>query len=103
VNLVIGPVAASATADRPDVDISIKTSEIEVEVNPSDMGITIMPPVAREIVGADVYDGEYALTPSQQAQQLQTSGKLLTANITVNPIPQNYGLITWNGAFLTVS
>ena len=25
------------------------------------------------------------------------------ANVTVNPIPSNYGLITWNGSVLTVS
>lgn len=49
------------------------------------------------------YTGSYQVTPSQQTQTLQTSGKVLIQNIVVNPIPSNYGLITWNGATLTVS
>jgi len=50
-----------------------------------------------------VYDGITEITPSQDTQILQTSNKALTRNIVVNPIPSNYGLITWNGSVLTVS
>ena len=50
-----------------------------------------------------VYDGITEVTPSNQAQVLQTSNKALTRNIVVNPIPSNYGLVTWNGSVLTVS
>ena len=50
-----------------------------------------------------VYDGVTEITPSQDTQILQTSNKVLTRNIVVNPIPSNYGLITWNGNTLTVS
>ena len=50
-----------------------------------------------------VYDGITEITPSQDTQVLQTSNKALTRNIVVNPIPSNYGLITWNGSVLTVS
>lgn len=50
-----------------------------------------------------VYDGITEITPSNQAQILQTSNKALTRNIVVNPIPSNYGLVTWNGSVLTVS
>lgn len=50
-----------------------------------------------------VYDGITEVTPSNQAQVLQTSSKALTRNIVVNPIPSNYGLISWNGSTLTVS
>lgn len=50
-----------------------------------------------------VYDGITEITPSQDTQILQTSNKALTRNIVVNPIPSNYGLITWNGSILTVS
>ena len=50
-----------------------------------------------------VYDGATEITPSQDTQILQTSNKALTRNIVVNPIPSNYGLITWNGSALTVS
>ena len=50
-----------------------------------------------------VYDGITEITPSRDTQILQTSNKTLTRNIVVNPIPSNYGLITWNGSVLTVS
>lgn len=49
------------------------------------------------------YMGEYNFTPTQEAQTVEISGLRATQNITINPIPQNYGLITWNGATLTVS
>jgi hypothetical protein len=34
---------------------------------------------------------------------LATAEKVVTRNIVINPIPSNYGLITWNGSTLTVS
>ena len=49
------------------------------------------------------YHGEYQVTPSSETQTLETAGKSLTFNIVIDPIPQNYGLITWNGSALTVS
>ena len=55
------------------------------------------------IVDGDMYDGSYSVTPSQQTQTLSTAGKIMAHNITVNPIPSNFGLITWNGSVLTVS
>lgn len=48
------------------------------------------------------YEGSYEVTPSQETQILETSDKMATANIIINPIPQNYGLIEWNGQYLTV-
>lgn len=49
------------------------------------------------------YAGAYEVTPSAQTQTLETNGLMMTANVTVNPIPTNYGLITWDGSTLTVS
>ena len=49
------------------------------------------------------YEGSYVATPSAERQTLPTSGKILTMDIVVEPIPSNYGLITWNGSTLTVS
>lgn len=60
-------------------------------------------PVAREYVERDPYTGNYTVTPSAEEQVLQTENLRMTDNITINPIPQNYGLITWNGSYLTVS
>ena len=49
------------------------------------------------------YEGPYTVTPTQSTQTLNTNGFVMDNNVKVNPIPSNYGLITWNGSFLTVS
>ena len=49
------------------------------------------------------YHGAYEVTPSTSTQTLQTTNRVLTDNIVINPIPNNYGLITYNGSFITVS
>lgn len=54
-------------------------------------------------VGPPFYQGSYTVTPSQQTQVLEMEGMRASQNVTVNPIPSNYGLITWNGSTLTVS
>lgn len=54
-------------------------------------------------IGVNTYDGPYEVTPSNQMQTLNTDDLLMTQNVTINPIPSNYGLITWNGSTLTVS
>ncbi len=59
------------------------------------------PIVVREIT--DPYEGPTTVTPSGETQTLATTGKTMLGDVTVNPIPSNYGLITWNGSVLTVS
>lgn len=51
----------------------------------------------------EVYEGPTEVTPSQETQVLETEGKAVLVDITINPIPSNYGLITYNGSILTVS
>ena len=50
-----------------------------------------------------VYDGPTEVTPSAETQVLLTNQYAMRSNIVVNPIPSNYGLITWNGSTITVS
>jgi hypothetical protein len=75
---------------------------VSVSVNADTMGVTLGTPVVKEYVDVQTYTGEYEVTPSAETQTLNTEGLRLTRNVTVNPIPQNYGLITYNGAVLTV-
>ena len=49
------------------------------------------------------YDGAYTVTPSAETQTLNTRGKLMEEQVVIRPIPQNYGLITYNGNVITVS
>lgn len=53
--------------------------------------------------GVPEYRGAYEVTPTQATQTLYTHGFQMAQNVIINPIPSNYGLITWNGATLTVS
>lgn len=38
----------------------------------------------------DKYTGDYEVTPSEQTQTLQTGNLVMTDDVTVNPIPQEY-------------
>lgn len=49
------------------------------------------------------YSGPYEVTPTEEIQSLPTAAKTLEANVVINPIPDNYGRITWNGSSLIVS
>lgn len=52
---------------------------------------------------ADPYTGPYTVEPSDAVQTLETAGKFLASDVTVAPIPSNYGRIEWNGSVLRVS
>ena len=54
-------------------------------------------------IPCEEYEGTYEFTPSDETQTVEIAQKKATADIIINPIPGNYGLITWNGSFLTVS
>lgn len=56
-----------------------------------------------EIQRVDYYTGDYTVTPSSEAITLNTAQLMMNGNVTVEPIPSNYGLVTWNGSTLTVS
>lgn len=53
--------------------------------------------------GGETYAGPYEYTPTEDTQTVAISHKMATENIVINPIPYNYGLVTWNGSTLTVS
>jgi len=49
------------------------------------------------------YHGETEFVPTQAYQTVHTAGTLVDTDIVIDPIPSNYGKITWNGAVLTVT
>ena len=73
------------------VKVPHKTQKIEVKA-PIIQGANVHP-----------YSGPYTVEPSEFEQTLETNGYRMEDNVTVNPIPSNYGLITYNGSILTVS
>lgn len=85
------------------VDLCISSSDIDLTVDSASCGLTIESPIVVQEVPVPAYEGQTEITPSAETQVLQTQGELMLSNITINPIPSNYGLITWDGATLTVS
>lgn len=83
--------------------IVITPQEIRVSAKAPTVTTSTGIPVARDFVERDPYTGEYTITPSAEAQVLLTNNLRMTDDITINPIPNNYGLITWDGATLMVS
>lgn len=49
------------------------------------------------------YTGITTATPNADTQVFATGGTIMTKDFIVNPIPSNYGLVTWNGSTLTIS
>lgn len=86
-----------------DLTASENVQRFPVSVSESQTAVTVgmESPI---IVGTNqIYDGPYEVTPTSETQILQTENKKLEQDIVVNPIPSNYGLITWNGSVITVS
>lgn len=76
---------------------------MDVSVNAPSIATGFGNPIARDYVERPAYEGDYTVTPSAEEQVLNTRNLRMTDNITINPIPNNYGLITWNGSTITVS
>lgn len=85
------------------MNVNITPASIQVNVGSNGVSASLGQPVAREYVERPPYEGETKITPSSETQVLQTKNFRMTENVTVNPIPSNYGLITWNGSIITVS
>ena len=52
--------------------------------------------------GLPDYQGSYDVEPGEEAQVLQTGRHAMTADLVVEPIPDNYGRISWDGAAISL-
>ena len=85
------------------ISVTIGHPEVTVSIGAPSVNVSTGTPIARDYVERDPYTGEYTVTPSAETQTLVTKNYRMTDNVVIAPIPQNYGLITWNGSTLTVS
>lgn len=85
------------------MNISAKPQKVEITIGGGSVNVGFGNPVARDLVERDPYTGEYSVTPGDEEITLQTNSLRMTDNITVRAVPSNYGKISWNGSFLTVS
>lgn len=53
--------------------------------------------------GAEHYLGPYEVEPSVEQKVLPTAGLFMEYDVVVSAIPEQYGLITWDGSIITVS
>ena len=100
-------------ADDFAQQLTVQSEILPVETSASQQDFPLVADKVEEIqVGIDTavvagggtyYGGPYEVTPNKETQILQTSGRVMSNNVRINPIPSNYGLITWNGSALTVS
>lgn len=88
------PILVELTLDvsQTDFELSIDDNEIEL-TNEYTINVSLYPD----------YAGTVEVTPSTEQVVLATAGTVVRQDIVVNPVPSNYGLITYNGAYLTVS
>lgn len=85
------------------LEVTFGAPVLRVTATPGNFQTSTGTPVARKYTDRPAYEGPYTITPTQQEQVFETFAKRMTDNITVEPIPSNYGLITWDGSVLTVS
>lgn len=63
----------------------------------ANMVVDLGPSISKE------YHGPVEVVPGPEYQTLHTTNRILADEIVIDPIPNNYGLISWNGNELTVS
>lgn len=76
---------------------------LEVETDDPAVELEVASPIVIEEAAPPEYEGQTVFIPTQYMQTVPVSGLLMKQDIAINPIPSNYGLITWNGSTLTVS
>ena len=82
-----------------DMTVTVKSQPGHVVAKQQDWSVS----AKSHIVSGVPYSGPYEVTPTSEAQILNTFGRSMAHDITIAPIPNNYGLITWNGTTLFVS
>lgn len=90
------PITLKAKISASNVTFKMKVTDSNA-VKKADVGASYT------VISAPSYEGSYIFTPTEEEQTVHTAGTRLAENITINPIPSNYGRITWNGSVLTVS
>ena len=87
----------------PCLTVEILAPVLGAEIQCPAVGVAFQPPIARDAGAIDPYTGEYTVVPSQETQVLHTNGLRMLNDVTIAPIPSNYGLVTWNGYSLRIS
>ena len=87
------------------VEMSVATYDDTLPMDVTSSEETIGMDIGAEYAMSDTdpFEGSYEYTPSEQTQTIPIEDMRATQDIVINPIPSNYGLITYNGVSITVS
>lgn len=79
-----------------------KCCSLSVIFKPQKLNVEIANPIIKEYINVEPYMGNYTVTPTEETQVLPTSAKQMIEDLIIEPIPLNYGRITWNGRIITI-
>ena len=79
-----------------------KCCSLSVIFKPQKLNVEIANPIIKEYINVEPYMGNYTVTPTEETQVLPTSTKQMVEDLIIEPIPLNYGRITWNGRIITI-
>lgn len=82
---------------------TFQPQSIHIDISAAPLQTSTGIPVVKEYIERPAFEGPYNVTPSDSEIVLNTKYLSMTDNVRIAPIPNNYGLITWNGSTLTVS
>ena len=88
INLTVSPVKSISLTVEPD--------QVPVPMQMEQLRVVYDSPYPN-------YTGPTSVTPSAQAQTLHTKDTALLSDITIGAVPNNYGLITWDGTRIHVT
>jgi hypothetical protein len=82
-----------------NVDFNVQHHRIPVEFNVLHHRIPVVFKSLHTVATAiesDPYTGTYEITPTEEDQTLETNGKLMSGNVVVKAIPEEYGRVTYD-------
>lgn len=85
-------ITVAESVQQFDLTVAENTQEFDLDV-----GTAIVTAVVED------YDGETEATPTNEEQVFSMGNKRVLNDFVVHAIPHNYGLITYNGQYITVS
>ena len=87
------------------MNIPVRVAVSGVAVNAAAESGVISVPAAAAVkfeIGGEAYAGSYEFTPIDEAQTISCEDRLMMQDITIHPIPSNYGKVSWDGAKITI-
>lgn len=90
--MITVPMTASTDVVVFPARLSVSSLEISSELG-----------VRYEVSDKPYYRDDYEVTPSDEMQILHVANMAMIHDIVINPIPSNYGKVTYNGQIITIT